>query len=185
MTKSTFVAESPPFEQCGKPGAMMQIAMQPALRTTGSRHLLSLDGYLPNLTLRRRRDFGSLHHGDARRGDGFPHPIYRRHGHYESARPPISCGYVRDQCLGIFFDWSVDDTTHREASTTSKLAVPAGGGFPRRVHDVLQLRMGDAELGQRRWPLARSVQCGRKCPARICSRLAGVDHRGKALIEST
>jgi hypothetical protein len=181
----TVLAQPVSSKQCFDRGAMMRNARGRGLRTSGSRLLFSLNKIRRNFNLRRRRGFGSLHYGDARRSNRIADPIRPWHRHYESAGPKISCGYVRDQCLGIFFDWSVDDTTYRAASTPSQLAVPAGRRFPRRIYDILQLRMGDVELGQRRWPLARSVQCGGKCPAWIRGRLARVDHCSKALIEST
>jgi len=162
-------------------GAMMQAAMQSGARTNGSRRLL-WNEFQRRLFLRRRRGFGSLHHGNARRSDGVSHTIRHWHGNYGSARSPIPLGHVRDQRFGVLFDRSAHDASYRATPTSSQLAPSAGCRIPGWLHDLFQLRVGDAQPGEGWGPVAGHLQRCRKRVAWIHGRMARLDPRGKALI---
>lgn len=157
MTTMAVKAHSVSSKQCGEPGAMMQDAMQPGLRTTGSRLLFSLNEFQGNFNLRRRRGFGSLHYGDARWSNGIADPIRPWHGHYDPARSTVSGRHFSDQRFWIVFDRSAHDASNRTIATASQLAVSLGCRFSGWVHDVFQLRVGNPQPGEGRRPVASVV----------------------------
>ena len=128
-----------------------------------------------------RRGFGSLHYGVARRSNGISRTLRGRHGHYDQAWHALPGWHDVHQCLGFLFDRLPDDAFDGAAPTASQLAVPSGGRFPGRLHDVFQLRVGNSYAGKGRWPVAGRLQRRRQCLVRICSRLAGRDACRKAL----
>ncbi len=184
MTIMAMFAHSARSKHCGEPRAMMQYAMQPGLRTTGFRLLCSLNEFQRKFNLRRRRGFGSLLYCDARRSNRFPLTICPWHGYHDPVRATIPSGHTRNQRLGIVLDRSAYDASYRATATASQLAVATGGRLLRRLHNILQLRMGNAQLGEGWRPVAGRVQYCRKCAFWICGRVAGIDHRRKALINN-
>jgi len=169
--------------QCGDAEATMRHAMQTGLGARAFLLTIFLREFQQEFKL-RRRGFGSLHHGNARRSDGVPHTIRCRHSHHDPAWRTISRGHSHHQRLGIVFDRFPHDASYGAIAAASELAISVGCGIPGRLHNVFQLRVGDAQPGERWWPVAGHVQYGRKCNVWIRGRLAGLDHRGKALIET-
>lgn len=158
--------------------------MQGAVQSGGgtrSRFVIWLNGSNPMFNLRRRRDFGSLHYGDTRWSNRVPDTIRPRHSHHDQAGYSVSRRYARNQCVGIFFDRFVHDSAHRTVPTAPQLASVAGGWLSRWLHDLFELRVGNAEPNQRWRPVARPFQRCRKRFAWICRCLARLDHRGKTL----
>ena len=169
--------------QCGDVEANVRHAMQTGRGAFAFLLSIFLREFQQKFNL-RRRGFGSLHHGNARRSDGIPHTIRHWYGHYDAAWRTLSGGHSHYQRLGIVFDRFPHDASYGAIAAASKLAISVGCGIPWRLHNVFQLRVGDAQPRERWWPVARHVQYCRKCVAWIHGRLAGLDHRGKALIEA-
>lgn len=168
-----------------EPGAMMQDAMQPSLKATGSRLFISLNDSQRMFNLRRRRGFGSIHYGDARRSNRIPHTIRPWHGHHDPTWSTIPRWNLRDQRFGIVLNRLADDSAHRAAPTAPQLAILARGWLPGWLHDIFELRVGNAQPGKGRGPLAGFVEYYRKCISWVRGGLVGVDHRGETLIENT
>ncbi len=177
-------SSSPACTRMVDPGAMMLGAMQSGLRSIRSRLFFSRNDSIRMFNLRRRRGFGSLHHGDGRRSNRVPYTLCSWHGDHEQTWSAIPLRDIRDQRFGIILDRPADDSAHRTASAPSELAITTGGWFPWWLHHFLKLRMGNAQPGERWWPVARFTQHHRKRIARIRRRLAGIDDSGKAVIRS-
>jgi hypothetical protein len=159
-----------------EPAAMMRNAMQSGWKTTAPRLFFSLDQCHSGFNLRRRRGFGSLHHGDARWSNGIAHTIRAWNSDHDPAGTAVPRWDVCDQRIGIFPDRTAHDTPDRAAATSRELASSAGGWLPRGLHHIFQLRVGNAQPHQRRRPMAGSVQCFGKCVAGLRGGLARLDH---------
>lgn len=127
--------------------------------------------------------FGSVHDGDARRSIGISGSVCSGHGDHGSPWGAVSGGYVGDQRFRIVPDRRADDASYRAAAAASQLAASAGCRIPGGLYNFLQLRMGDADVGQGRRAMAGVAEHGRKRGVRIHGRVARIDDGGKTVIQ--
>ena len=182
MTITALSTKSPAPEHRCLPRAAMQVVMRFGQVAITHLPLVSRNKFRHRINFRWRRGIGSLHYGNARRGDWISHTIHRWVRHYDPAGFTIPDRDTRDQRVWIVSDRFDHDGSYGTISATSQLAITAGCRFSGRLHDVFQLRVGDAWLGERWWPLAGHLQYCWECDAWICRRLARLSHRGKTLI---
>ncbi len=167
-------------EPRGESRAMIQISTRSGLWAR-YRPLCLRNDFPRGSFLRWRRSFGSLFHGDARRSHWFPYSIHGWLSDNEPTWHTIPGRHVRHKCVGLVLDRPADDATYRETAGKSELAIFAGRRFSRRVHDLLQLRVGNAQFGEGRRQVARSLQYCRKSVAWIRCRVVRFDHGRKTL----